>query len=211
MRLPILHQLCKSSHLVFPPLPLKLPSFLSLTIHFLAGSGKTRTLTARVAFLLASHGFSPSNVIVATFTVKAAREMKERIGKLIGNGLERKLILGTFHSIARRYLVRYGHLIGLRKAFGIADSNDSLAIIKRILKRRKADIDPASARSRISHIKAQGLSCGEYVAKNKNSAKRDVAMQEFGLLYKEYEEALAQANLLDYDDLLLRYFHPSLL
>lgn len=130
--------------------------------------------------------------------------MKERIGKLTGDGLERRLILGTFHSIARRYLVRYGQLIGLGKAFGIADGNDSLAIIKRILKRRKANIDPASARSRISHIKAQGISCDEYVAKNVNSTKRDFAMQEFTVLYREYEEALAQANLLDYDDLLLR-------
>ena len=136
--------------------------------------------------------------------MKAAREMKERIGKLIGNGLERKLILGTFHSIARRYLVRYGHLIGLGKAFGIADGNDSLTIIKRILKRRKANIDPRSARSRISHIKAQGLSFGEYVAKNEKFAKRDVAIQEFTVMYREYEEALALANLLDYDDLLLR-------
>lgn len=124
--------------------------------------------------------------------------MKERIGKLIGNGLQRKLILGTFHSIARRYLVRYGHLIGIGKAFGIADSNDSLAIVKRVLKRRKATTDPGSVRSRISHIKAQGISCDEYVAKG------GVAMREFTVLYREYEEALAQANLLDYDDLLLR-------
>jgi DNA helicase II / ATP-dependent DNA helicase PcrA len=73
---------------------------------------------------------APWNVIVATFTVKAAAEMKERIGKLIGDGLEGKLILGTFHSISRRYLVRYGHLIGLKKGFGIADTADSTAILK---------------------------------------------------------------------------------
>ena len=72
----------------------------------------------------------PWNVIVATFTVKAAREMKERIGRMVGQGIEAKIILGTFHSIARRYLVRYGHLIGLPKAFGIADTADSNAIIK---------------------------------------------------------------------------------
>src|SRR5882724_3890293 len=110
------------------------------------GSGKTHTLTSRTAWLLAQ-GLQPWNVIVATFTVKAAREMKERIGKLIGNGMESKLILGTFHSISRRYLARYGHLIDIRKDFGIADSVDSLAIIKRIVKRFDFNIDPKVARS----------------------------------------------------------------
>lgn len=94
------------------------------------GSGKTKTLTARVAHLLQHDAFAPCNVIVCTFTVKAAKEMKERIGNLIGDGLESKLVLGTFHSVARRYLVRYGHLIGLKKGFGIADSADSSSIIK---------------------------------------------------------------------------------
>lgn len=69
-------------------------------------------------------------MIVATFTVKAAREMKERIAKLVGNGTEAKLILGTFHSIARRYLLKYGHLVGVKVGWGIADSGDSLGIIK---------------------------------------------------------------------------------
>lgn len=94
------------------------------------GSGKTRTLTARVAYLLSHHGFRPQDVICCTFTIKASREMRERIAKLLGEELESKLILGTFHSICRRYLVAYGHLIGLEKDFGIADANDSLAIIK---------------------------------------------------------------------------------
>lgn len=94
------------------------------------GSGKTKTLTARVAYLLSHHGFRPQDVICCTFTIKASREMRERIAKLIGEQLESKLILGTFHSICRRYLVAYGHLIGLKKGFGIADSDDSLAIIK---------------------------------------------------------------------------------
>ena len=157
-----------------------------------------------MAYLLAHYGYNPSDVIVATFTVKAAREMKERIGKLIGNGLERKLILGTFHSIARRYLVRYGHLIGLKKGFGIADGNDSLAIIKRVIKRNQATIDASSARSRISHIKAQGLSFDDYVLKNEKTTKKDVGAREFVVVYREYQEGLEQANLLDYDDLLLR-------
>ncbi|TVY33962.1 ATP-dependent DNA helicase [Lachnellula occidentalis] len=173
------------------------------------GSGKTHTLTSRTAWLLAQ-GLQPWNIIVATFTVKAAREMKERIGKLLGNGLESKLILGTFHSISRRYLARYGHLIGIKKDFGIADTADSLAIIKRICKRHHFNIDPKVARSRISGRKARAEKKHE---ENKSGAKT-VDAQEFELCCAEYEAALQRSNLLDYDDLLLRCVdlllnHPS--
>ncbi|CAG8972250.1 hypothetical protein HYALB_00001648 [Hymenoscyphus albidus] len=181
------------------------------TVAILAGpgSGKTHTLTSRTAWLLAQ-GVQPWNIIVATFTVKAAREMKERIGKLLGNGLEAKLVLGTFHSISRRYLARYGHLIGIKKDFGIADSADSLAIIKRICKRNNFTIDPKVARSRISGRKSRG---GHGKEKSKSGAK-SVEVQEFDLCYDQYEEALKISNLLDYDDLLLRCVdllrnHPS--
>ena len=94
------------------------------------GSGKTKTLTARVAYLLSHHEYQPQDVICCTFTIKASREMRERLAKLIGEKLESRLILGTFHSICRRYLVKYGYLIGLRKGFGIADSDDTRAIIR---------------------------------------------------------------------------------
>lgn len=94
------------------------------------GSGKTKTLTARVAYLLSHHGYQPQDVICCTFTIKASREMRERLAKLVGDDVQSRLILGTFHSICRRYLVSYGYLIGLRRGFGIADSSDSLAIIK---------------------------------------------------------------------------------
>ncbi|KAH7383611.1 P-loop containing nucleoside triphosphate hydrolase protein [Cadophora sp. MPI-SDFR-AT-0126] len=175
------------------------------------GSGKTHTLTSRTAWLLAQ-GLQPWNVIVATFTVKAAREMKERIGKLIGNGTESKLILGTFHSIARRYLARYGHLIDIKQDFGIADSADSLAIIKRIIKRHDFMIDAKVARSRISGLKAR-TSAEHPISRNKSGVKH-VEEQEFEKCYAEYEEALRRSNLLDYDDLLLRCVellrnHPS--
>lgn len=174
------------------------------------GSGKTHTLTSRTAWLLGYEGLQPWNVIVATFTVKAAREMKERIGKLIGNGMEAQLILGTFHSIARRYLVRYGHLIDIPKDFGIADSSDSLAIIKRIVKRHNLTIDAAAARSRISGRKAKGA---DY-SPSQRSKPKSLEAQEFETCYVEYEDALKRSNLLDYDDLLLRCVellrsHPS--
>ena len=127
--------------------------------------------------------------------------MKERIGKLIGNGLESKLILGTFHSIARRYLARYGYLIGIKKDFGIADSGDSAAIIKRIVKRYGYMIDPKVARARISGYKARGAG---YKDEMKPLAKKAVEAQEFEKVYEQYEAALERSNLLDYDDLLLR-------
>jgi DNA helicase-2/ATP-dependent DNA helicase PcrA len=166
------------------------------------GSGKTHTLTSRTAWLLAQ-GLQPWNVIVATFTVKAAREMKERIGKLLGNGLESKLILGTFHSISRRYLARYGHLISIQKDFGIADSSDSLAILRRIIKRSGFTIDPKVARSRISSRKAKSEP-PKIGLPSEISQKQLVEAQEFESCYVEYEEALKRSNLLDYDDLLLR-------
>jgi hypothetical protein len=121
------------------------------------GSGKTKALTARVAYLLAHHGYQPGNVICCTFTIKASREMRERLRSLIGSDLESKLVLGTFHSICRRYLVTYGYLIGIPKDFGIADSSDTLSILKRIIKRLNFNLDPKAARSRISHRKARGL------------------------------------------------------
>lgn len=174
------------------------------------GSGKTHTLTSRTAWLL-RQGLQPWNIVVATFTVKAAREMKERIGQLVGNGLESKLILGTFHSIARRYLTRYGHLINIPKDFGIADSGDSLAIVKRIVKRHNFVIDPKVARSRISSRKARG---NEDTHGRNHTGPQSVEKQEFEQCFTEYEEALARSNLLDYDDLLLRCVtllrsHPS--
>ncbi|KAN0078533.1 P-loop containing nucleoside triphosphate hydrolase protein [Elaphomyces granulatus] len=164
------------------------------------GSGKTKTLTARVAYLLSHHDYRPQDVICCTFTIKASREMRERISKLIGNQLESKLILGTFHSICRRYLLAYGHLIGLKKGFGIADSNDSLAVIKRIIKRLRLGIQANTARFRISSQKAQGIPCEELMVKRSKSSEQE----EFVRVYQAYETALSNSNLLDYDDLLLR-------
>lgn len=94
------------------------------------GSGKTRTLTSRVAYLLTESPLQlePENVIVATFTVKAANEMKERLAVLVGEETARRLVMGTFHSIARRYLLKYGNKIGLKNGWGIADTTDSKAI-----------------------------------------------------------------------------------
>lgn len=162
------------------------------------GSGKTKTLTARVSHFIKKLGVQPWNIIVCTFTVKAAREMKDRIKELVGDGLEKKLILGTFHSVARRFLVSYGHNIGLEKNFGIADMSDSKAIITRIIKKHQLTIQPGTAGARISSLKAKSISCDQYASTSKT------AEQEFAIVYTEYEDALETSNLLDYDDLLLR-------
>ncbi|OGM43632.1 ATP-dependent DNA helicase [Aspergillus bombycis] len=167
------------------------------------GSGKTKTLTARVAYLLAHHGYRPQDVICCTFTIKASREMRERLAKLVGDRVQSKLILGTFHSICRRYLVTYGYLIGLRKGFGIADSGDSLAIIRRIVKRLQFNIQPNMARGRISYQKAHGVTPEDLEAKHMKGSKV-LEHQEFVQVYQAYERHLADSNLLDYDDLLLR-------
>ncbi|KAL8846779.1 MAG: hypothetical protein Q9221_008160 [Calogaya cf. arnoldii] len=166
------------------------------------GSGKTKTLTSRVAYLIRHHNYKPWNILCLTFTIKSSRGMKERLGKLMGNGMEAKLVLGTFHSVCRRYLVSYGHLIGIRKGFGIADSSDSLSIIKRILKRLAFTLDPKVAQSRISSCKSKGVGVAKLT--EEASSKKKVDQQEFAQVFATYEDQLDQGNLLDYDDLLLR-------
>ena len=128
--------------------------------------------------------------------------MRDRIARLLGNGVERKLVLGTFHSVCRRYLVTYGHLIGLKKDFGIADSSDTISIIKRIVKRLRLSIDPKKAQSRISNSKSRGFTHNEMA--RDQAVKKNSEQQEFLVVYETYQDQLALSNLLDYDDLLLR-------
>jgi DNA helicase-2/ATP-dependent DNA helicase PcrA len=161
------------------------------------GSGKTKTLTTKVAYMIAHLRLQPWNIIVCTFTLKAAREMKQRIEAFIGPELEKKLVLGTFHSICRRYLQNYGHHIGIPKGFGIADSSDTIAILKRLIKRHDFQIEPKKARSRISRRKSN-------IESPPKQGPPSVEAQEFEQIYDLYEETLRLSNLLDYDDLLLR-------
>ncbi|KAF9876291.1 UvrD/REP helicase [Colletotrichum karsti] len=182
------------------------------TVAILAGpgSGKTHTLTSRVVWLVDNIGYAPSEIIVATFTVKAAREMKERIGKALGGGREKKIVLGTFHSIARRYLAAYGKRIGLDEMFGIADDSDSRSIIQRICKRFQLSVDPPAARSWISKKKAKGNA----QSPPKRNGKEVPESPDMQTCYREYQSHLERSNLLDYDDLLTRCVellqkHPS--
>ncbi|KAI1766967.1 P-loop containing nucleoside triphosphate hydrolase protein [Hypoxylon sp. FL1150] len=178
-------------------------SSVASTVAILAGpgSGKTHTLTSRVVWLIDHVGIRPCDVIVATFTVKASNEMKTRIGQALGDGREKKIVIGTFHSIARRYLARYGQHIGLDPKFGIADDSDSTALIKRICKRLEyTHLQPAIIRGWISKRKAKGTSDEQPTAKNDKS----LASQELEQCFREYQEYLERSNLLDYDDLLVR-------
>jgi DNA helicase-2/ATP-dependent DNA helicase PcrA len=182
------------------------------TVAILAGpgSGKTHTLTSRIVWLIQELGYQPADIVVATFTVKAAREMQERIGRTLGQDDEKKLVLGTFHSIARRYLATYGKRIGLDPKFGIADDSDSKAILQRICKRLNLNIEPSYARSWISKKKAKGTAA-VVLTKNGKQAPENPSLK---ICYEEYQDQLARSNLLDYDDLLVRCvellkMHPS--
>ncbi|KAG5997089.1 hypothetical protein E4U54_002449 [Claviceps lovelessii] len=179
------------------------------TVAILAGpgSGKTHTLTSRVVWLVQQSGYQPADVIVATFTVKAAREMKQRIGHRLGEEFGNKIVLGTFHSVARRYLATYGKRIGLDPKFAIVDDGDSRAIIQRIIKRLDLNLEPPTAKAWISKKKSKGSA-----PRPRNGSQRD--HPSLDICYREYQEHLASANLLDYDDLLVRCVqllehHPS--
>ncbi|KAK3057926.1 ATP-dependent DNA helicase srs2 [Extremus antarcticus] len=163
------------------------------------GSGKTKTLTSRVAYLIAFKHLKPWNIVTCTFTKKAANEMKERIRSFIGEELSKQIKLGTFHSIAGQYLRKYGQHIGLAKDFGVADTSDSKAIIKRIIKKHDLTSEAPKASGRISANKCKGIESAQFAQTAKN-----VDQQEFAVIFSEYEAELKASNLLDYDDLLLR-------
>lgn len=176
------------------------------------GSGKTHTLTARVTWLVEHAGYWPCNVVVATFTVKAAREMKERIAKALGDERAKKIVLGTFHSIARRYLVVYGDRIGLNKKFAIADDADTRAILKRICTRlRLTHLDPSQTKGWISKKKVKLPADEPRLPPGRKPTQQDEELQR---VFDEYEAHMRRSNLLDYDDLLVRGVellqkHPS--
>lgn len=174
------------------------------------GSGKTKTLSSRVAWLI-DCGMEPSNIIVCTFTKKAAFEMKDRIKNFVGQGLQSKLVAGTFHSVGRRYLNYYGQHIGIKNNFGIADSSDTLSILKRLIKKHSFQIEAAKARTRISKRKSSNQVERKNVAQmstgQRNTGANEqilIESQEFEDLFEKYQEELELQNLLDYDDILIR-------
>ncbi|MBD8349438.1 UvrD-helicase domain-containing protein [Dysgonomonas sp. HGC4] len=184
-----------------------------------AGSGKTRVLTYKIAYLL-NLGLPPHNILSLTFTNKAAREMKARVGQLMGESVARRLWMGTFHSIFSRILRTEAEKIGFTSNFTIFDSADSRNLIKTIIKEYQLDdktYKPARIQSMISNAKnalvspvayAQSKEMQEYDMKAKIPMVRDI--------YRSYNARLIASNTMDFDDLLYytnRLFrdHPEVL
>ena len=174
-----------------------------------AGSGKTRVLTYKIAYLL-QQGVKPWSIMALTFTNKAAREMKERIGKLVGQELAQHLYMGTFHSIFSRILRAEAQHIGFTNNFTIYDESDSRSLIKTIVKEMGLDekvYKPASVHSRISMAKNNLMSAENY-ARDKESYQADqrAKMPRVGDIFITYVQRCQQANAMDFDDLLTLTF-----
>jgi len=166
-----------------------------------AGSGKTRVITHRIAWLIRQSGVSPSRIVAVTFTNKAAAEMRERVGRLLGGDASGGWI-GTFHAMCLRILRRDGARIGLEPGFNIYDTDDQLALVRRLLKAEgvdKSEATPRSVLSRISRSK-NALETPSEVGKSAFSPERRVLAR----IYGPYEAALRRANAVDFDDLLVR-------
>ena len=171
-----------------------------------AGSGKTRVLTYRIAYLL-QQGVPASRIMALTFTNKAAREMKERIAKLVSANDARYLAMGTFHSICTRLIRPYADLLGYTRDFSIYDTPDSKSVIKAICKERGLDekiYKSGAVQARISMMKNSGVSPREYeMNQNLLREDREMRMYEFATIYALYEARLKAANAMDFDDLLI--------
>lgn len=169
-----------------------------------AGSGKTKTLTHRIAHLIANEGVWPSQILAVTFTNKAAREMRERLGRLVGEeGHHRDFMpwMGTFHSICVRLLRMDGHAIGIQRNFVIYDEDDRQALIKQVMKRQSLtdrEMKPSQISSAISNAKNQMQDPDEFAAGAHYPFQKNVAS-----IYREYEQLRKDAGALDFDDLLL--------
>lgn len=170
-----------------------------------AGSGKTRVLTYKIAYLL-SRGMKPWNILALTFTNKAANEMKQRIGVLVGDDVAKYLYMGTFHSIFSRILRVEAERLGYANNFTIYDESDSRSLIKTIIKEMQLDdkvYKPAAVHSRISMAKNNLLFPDEY-AKTRGLIERDVEQKvpAVSAIYSAYCERCKKANAMDFDDLL---------
>ncbi|RVT90846.1 ATP-dependent helicase [Sphingomonas crocodyli] len=167
-----------------------------------AGTGKTAALTARLAHLVATRRAWPSEILAVTFTNKAAREMRERVGRLLGQAVEGMAWLGTFHAVAARMLRRHAELVGLTPSFTILDTDDQLRLIKQIL--AAADLDEKRWPARqfagvIDRWKNRGLTPADIDA----GESEQFANGRGGELYQQYQDRLRAVNACDFGDLLL--------
>jgi DNA helicase-2/ATP-dependent DNA helicase PcrA len=165
-----------------------------------AGSGKTRVLTTRIAHLVEHHGVDPKHILAVTFTNKAAGEMRERIGRLLG-AAPAGMWCGTFHAIGARMLRTAAHLVGRTPSYTIYDEDDAVGVVKRIMERLRIsakDHSPRSVLDSISDAKNALVTPGEYEELAKDPHSRAVAQ-----VYNELEPTLRQANAVTFDDLLV--------
>ena len=167
-----------------------------------AGSGKTRVLTHRIAYLIEELGVSPWNIMAITFTNKAAGEMKERVENLVGMGAE-SIWVTTFHSSCVRILRRYADRLGYDTNFTIYDTDDQKAVMKDVCKRLQIDtkmLKERSILSAISSAKDKLISPVEYEL----NTMGDFRKQKIAQAYKEYQMALKKSNAMDFDDLIVK-------
>ena len=179
-----------------------------------AGSGKTRVLTHRIAYLIEECGVNPWNILAITFTNKAAGEMRERVDKIVGFGSD-SVWVSTFHSTCVRILRRHIDLLGYDTNFTIYDTDDQKSVMKDVI--RSLDLDPKIYKERtflgvISHAKDELISPEEFLI----NAGLDYKQQLYGRAYREYQIALKKNNALDFDDLIVKTVelfrsHPEVL
>ena len=172
-----------------------------------AGSGKTRVLTMRIAHLI-TNGVDPFNILSLTFTNKAAKEMKERIAKVVGQSNARSLWMGTFHSVFARILRSEAHYLGYPSNFTIYDQQDALNVIRKVLKDMNIDADlykPKKVQSRISNYKNNLITVKAYYNNPELMEADEKANMKFiGKIYEKYVEACFKNGSMDFDDLLLK-------
>jgi DNA helicase-2/ATP-dependent DNA helicase PcrA len=175
-----------------------------------AGSGKTRVLTYRIAYLMAEKGVDPFNILSLTFTNKAAREMKERIGKIVGPSEAKNLWMGTFHSVFAKILRIEADRLGFPSNFTIYDAEDSRKVLANVIKEQSLDKEiykPKSVARRISALKNALITPKEYLRspdlQEQDSAAR---MPQMGDIYRAYAERCFRSGAMDFDDLLFYTF-----
>ena len=173
-----------------------------------AGSGKTRVLTYKIAYLL-EQGYQPWNILALTFTNKAAREMKERIGRLVGQERAQRLVMGTFHSVFARILRAEAEKIGFSSNFTIYDQTDSRSLVKNIIKEMQLDdkvYKPNGVADRISMAKNHLLMPHAYETSSWAADDVQKKRPQVANIYNRYVERCRQANAMDFDDLLVQTF-----
>ncbi len=165
-----------------------------------AGSGKTRVLTQRIAYMM-EQGVAPWNILALTFTNKAASEMKERISRIVAPEAASRVWAGTFHSVFARILRREAEVLGYKSNFSIYDTDDSLSAIKKVMARLNIttqQVPPQAVRSRISWAKNRMMTWQAY-----SNSSDSMADKKSALIYENYEKYLFSNNSMDFDDLLI--------